>query len=238
MIIYKQQPVAYVLFSIVLAVVATFGVIKTWNAYTEHAFIGKPDTVRDTITIDGAGKVTGKPTLALVQFGVVTQSPTPGKAQTDNTNKMNAVIQAMKNLGINADDLTTSGYSLSPVYDYSKSPYVIQGYSVNQALAIKVRDFDKIGSVLEQGVSLGINQVSDVNFTIDHPESLRDEARIKALEDSKKKASELAKALGVQIVRVVSFSETTPYTPGPVMYDRAMGVAAAAPANRGRKTST
>lgn len=205
---YKEQPVAYVALSVLLVVLAIFGLVKTWNSYVEHKYIGKPTTVRDTIMIEGTGKVTAKPTLALVQFGVVSQAAAPGKAQTDNTNKMNAVIQAMKDLGIKADDLTTSGYSLSPVYDYSKNPYTILGYSVNQTLSVKIRSFDKIGTILERGVALGVNQVNNVQFTIDEPESSRDEARIKALQNAQKKADALAKALGVDIVRVVSFSES------------------------------
>lgn len=229
---YKEQPALLVLGGILLVVLTVFVGVKTWNAAVEHKYIGKPATVRDTITIQGEGKITSKPTLALVQFGVVTQSPTPAQAQSTNTAKMNTVTQAMKDLGIAEDDLETSGYSLNPNYDYSKSPMVIQGYILTQNLSIKVRDFDKVGTVLERGVALGINQVNTVQFTIDEPAQLRDQARMEALEDAKKKADALARALGVDIVRVVSFSENGWSDPGPtpMYYGREAAVSAMAPA--------
>ncbi len=229
---YKEQPVLVALGGILLVVLTVFVGVKTWNAAVEHKYIGKPATVRDTITIQGEGKVTSKPTLALVQFGVVTQSPTPAQAQAANTAKMNTVTQAMKDLGIKEDDLETSGYALNPNYDYSKSPMVIQGYILTQNLSVKVRDFDKVGTVLERGVALGINQVNTVQFTIDEPAQLREQARMEALEDAKKRAEALARALGVDIVRVVSFSESGWSDPGPtpMYYGREAAVSAMAPA--------
>lgn len=228
---YKEQPVLLALAGILLAVLVLFVGVKTWNAAVEHKYIGKPATVRDTITIQGEGKVTAKPTLALVQFGVVTQAATPAQAQSANTAKMNTVNQAMKELGIAVDDLETSGYNLNPNYDYAKSPMTIQGYILSQNLSVKVRDFEKVGTVLERGVALGINQVNTVQFTIDEPAELREEARMKALQDAKKKADALADALGVDIVRVVSFSENgwSDPNPGVMYYARNEAVSAAAP---------
>lgn len=217
---YKDQPVVYTLTSLVLLILALFIGVKAWNAGTEHRYIGKPSTVRDTITVDGSGKVSAKPTLASVRFAVVTQAGKAAQAQAQNTDKMNTVIAAMKVLGIKADDLQTSGYSLSPNYDYNRQPYQILGYSVTQTLTVKVRDFDKVGQVLEQGVGLGINQVDAVSFTIDEPASTQEEARSKAIENAKQKAEKLADELGVQIVRVVSFSENGGGQP--VYYDRAI----------------
>ncbi len=226
MISYKEQPVLTVLAGLLLAALIVFVGVRTWNSVVEHKYIGKPASVRDTITIEGRGKMTTKPTLALVQFGVVSQATTAAVAQRDNTAKMNAVLQAMQELGIKKDDLETSGYYLNPNYDYNKSPYVITGYSVSQNVSVKVRDFDKIGQVLERGVALGINQVNNVQFSIDDPTSVRDEARMKALEDARKKADALADALGVDVVRVVSFSESPANVPGPMpMYYREAAMA-------------
>lgn len=226
MISYKEQPVFAILAGVLLATLIVFVGVKTANSVLEQKYIGKPASVRDTITIEGHGKITTKPTLALVQFGIVSQASTPTAAQRDNTAKMNAVLQAMQELGIKKDDLETSGYFLSPNYDYNKSPYAIIGYSVNQNVSIKVRDFDKIGQVLERGVALGINQINNVQFSIDDPASARDEARMKALEDARKKADALADALDVDVVRVVSFSES-PTIPGPMpMYYREGAMAA------------
>ena len=58
--------------------------------------------------------------------------------------------------------------------------------------------------------------MSGLSFNIDDPESLKQEARIKALENAKTKAEALAKVAGVSLGKIVSFSESS-VTP-PVMY--------------------
>jgi uncharacterized protein YggE len=212
---FKDQRAMYILMSTALVVLTVFLGVSTWNKSLEQKYIGKPSTVRDTISLSGEGKVSATPTLALVQFGVMTQSDTPAKAQSDNASKMNAVQAAMKQLGIQERDIETSGYTMYPNYDYSRSsaqPPIV-GYTVQQNVSLKVRDFNKISQVLERGIALGINQVSGVSFTIDEPKELQAEARLEALKDAKKKAEALAEALGVDIVRVVSFSEASSYNP-------------------------
>ena len=55
--------------------------------------------------------------------------------------------------------------------------------------------------------------MSSLNFTIDDEEELKREARREAINDAEKKARELAKDLGVRIIRVVNFSESGGYPP-------------------------
>ena len=85
---------------------------------------------------------------------------------------------------------------------------------------VKIRDLEKVGTIIEKAGSLGANQVGGLNFTIDEPEELRQQARIKALENAKTKAESLAQVAGVNVGRLVSFSENS-YIPGPIYLDYA-----------------
>ena len=116
----------------------------------------------------------------------------------------------MRDIGIKADDIQTSNYNIQPRFDYRDGASRVNGYTITQAVSVKVRDLSRVGDVLGKAGQVGVNQVNGITFTIDEPTSLQQEARKKALEDAKKKANELAQSLGVEIVRVVSFSET-PY---------------------------
>ncbi len=72
-----------------------------------------------------------------------------------------------------------------------------------------------------------------MNFTIDDPEELRQQARLKGLEAAKRKAQALAEAAGVKLGKVVGFSESDNLPPSPPFYakDASMGLGgAAAPA--------
>ena len=65
-----------------------------------------------------------------MNLGVQTQANTAKAARDDAATKMNAIIAALKNLGIDDADIQTSTIDLSPVYDYNSSSPHITGYQV------------------------------------------------------------------------------------------------------------
>ncbi len=180
---------------------------KARNTSEEYNYIGKVAHDRDTITISGEGKVTSQPDLAKMDLGVQVDGATVKAAQEQNTQKMNAITTALIALGVKKEDLQTSQYSIQPKIDWNSGKQTVLGYTVTQTLSVKVRDLDKAGDVLAKAGELGANQVGGISFTIDDPTSLKDDARIKAIADARKKAEVLAKQLGLDIVKVVTFSE-------------------------------
>lgn len=172
-----------------------------------------------TITVTGEGKVTAVPDIAQLNFGVTTGVQTTAKAASDKiATDMNKVLAAVKALGIDDKDIKTQSFYLQPTYDYTDGRQRLRGYEATQSLDVKVRDLDKVGDVLTAATDNGANQANGVNFTIDKPESKKDEARTQAIADAKTKAEELAKQLGQSLGDVQSFNESgNGYYP-PVMY--------------------
>ncbi len=195
--------------------------VQAWKSVLEAYEVGHEPVGRDTIMISGEGKISAKPTLAELNLGLYSEGRDIPATQEDNAKKINAVIAALKGLGIAEADLQTSNYSIGPRYEYIDGRQNIIGYSVSQNLMVKVRDLSQVGTVLSKAGELGTNQVNGVNFTIDEPASIQQEARKEAIADADKKALELARALGVRIVKVVGFSESTPGTPVPLYAYRA-----------------
>lgn len=188
--------------------------------------VGRADVEPFTILIDGTGKVTGKPDIATVTLGLTTKTPDVTSAQRENTEKMNAFIEELKNLAIPDDDIQTVNYSIFPErrYEPTTRQSNIVGYNVSQNLQVKIRDLAKISTVLGKAGEAGLNQVSGINFTIDDPEALRSEARAKALRQAKDKAEAMARELGVRLGRVVAFSESGGVPPPYPFYGRTSGL--------------
>lgn len=183
-------------------------VILTQNAIRTGKFIGKSADVRNTITIEGEGKVRGIPDIATVDLGFSVESKEVRDAQKENAVTMNKLISGLKLLGVQGEDMQTTNYSIYPQYDYLKDGgQKLRGYTVTQNVTVKIRDLGKVSDVLYQAGVLGLNQVGGIAFTMDEPEALRQHARVKALQSAQKKAGELAKIAGVRLGRVVSFSE-------------------------------
>jgi len=207
--------------AIFLVVFAAFGVVKLFNEIKRGEFIGQEFDRVNTIVVSGEGRAEAKPDIALLVIDVLSKGVRIDSVQDENTRKMNAVISYIKEQGIADGDIQTTSYTIRPDYDYPDGASRFLGYLVDQQIKIKLRDFSKIGTILDQVVAKGANGVPDLRFDIDEKEELQAQARGEAIEQAQDKAKELAKQLGVDLVRISSFSENSgPYYPEP-MYARA-----------------
>jgi len=172
----------------------------------------------NTITVSDTGTIYAKPDLGLITASVITEAETVDKAMAENTEKMNAVISAVKEQGVEEKDLKTTSFNIYPRYEYQRVeteiyPYppgkrVLVGYEVSQSLEVKIRDLTKIGSVIQVATDAGANEVSDLQLTIDKQDELKAQAREQAINKAKTKAEELAKQLGIKLVGISNFSES------------------------------
>jgi uncharacterized protein YggE len=74
-----------------------------------------------TITVSAEGKTTVAPDLAQFSFSVVTQGKDPSQIVDENNKKVSAAINFVKSQGVDAKDIKTSGYNLSPDYRYDEN---------------------------------------------------------------------------------------------------------------------
>lgn len=178
------------------------------NNLQKYNYIGRADRAERTITVQGMGKVTAKPDIAVTSMGMISSAKTVLDAQQKNTTIMNQLIEKLKGLGIDSKDIQTTNYNIYPQYDYlSDRGQVLRGYEVNQSVTIKIRDLTKANQVLALAGEVGTNNVSGLQFTVDDDEVYKAEARKLALEKIAEKAQTLTGLLGVRVVGVVSYNE-------------------------------
>ncbi len=232
--------------SLVVAVIllSAFLAVETLNAIRQNSYIGKGVYPSNVIAVSGTGEVYAVPDIASFSFSVIEEGKTVKEAQDKATTKINAIVDAVKNLGIAEKDIQTTGYNSYPKYDYSYAQVctngycppgkqVLTGYEVSQSITVKVRKTDDAGAVLTKVGDLGASNISGLDFVVDNIEAVRDQAREKAVADAKAKAKVLSKTLGVRLNKVVNFYESGD-SPMPIYYakDSMMGagnVSAVAP---------
>ncbi|TSC66147.1 MAG: hypothetical protein G01um101477_198 [Candidatus Doudnabacteria bacterium Gr01-1014_77] len=191
----------------IAATVATLLVVLTVSQlYTVKSKFREIDD-KHIINISAEGKVTVKPDQAIINAGVQTDGATAIDAQNANTNLANKMIAFVKGQGVEDKDVSTSGYNLYPKYDYSKGDGHITGYSTNQTVTVKVNDLEKVGKILDGLTKNGANQINGVNYTFQDPDNFREQAREAALKNAREKAENLARAAGVRLGKLISFSE-------------------------------
>lgn len=204
----QNIPVWKILGVILTIWLVVFISVLTWNEIKKHDYIGRESQQTYTISVDGEGKVTSVPDIAQISLGLETQKATVAEAQKENTEKMNKIIAQLKSMGIEEKDIQTTNYNIYPQYDYTNGRQTLRGYSISQSVNVKIRNLDNVGQIVEKAGSLGANQVGGLNFTIDDPEKVKQEAREIALVKAKEKAESLAKIAGVKLGKLVSFTES------------------------------
>lgn len=161
-----------------------------------------------TVSVEATGEAYIKPDIATITVGVTTEGAEVGDVTLENTEKMNAVIEAIMALEIEEEDIKTSYYSLYPKYRWDEEEGSTQdGYTLNNQMKIKIRDFEKIGEVIGASTEKGANLVSGLQFEVDDIETAKSEARADAVAKVKAKAKSLEDTTGVNLGKVVSFYE-------------------------------
>ncbi len=159
------------------------------------------------MTVNGQGEASAEPDMATLSIGVEVQAKTPGKALSDNAERMTAVMARLKDAGIAEKDLRTRQLGVWPVYSERNQPERIAGYRASNQLSVIIRSIDRLGDVLDQAVADGANRVNGPSFSIADPEPLLAEARDAAVKDAIAKAERYAAAAGVALGEVLSIDE-------------------------------
>lgn len=166
------------------------------------------------ITMGGHGEVRATPDTAMLSAGVSTEGPTAAAALSANNNRMQAVMAAIKKLGVPDKDIRTSNFTVSPRYANSNGEAPrITGYQASNQVEVRLEDASKLGAALDALVAAGANQMNSVSFLIRNDAELLAQARTAAVAEARAKAETYAKAAGVSLGAILSISEGG--SPGP-----------------------
>ena len=184
------------------------------------------------ITVTSRETVKVVPDMAEIVFGVTSQNADAAVCQQENQEKVNQLVEKLKELGLGETSIQTSGYDLSPRYDWQNNGQITGYEAVTQVTASDV-SLDLVGNVLTQSVEAGANQIQSVSYLSSTYDESYQEALKLAVAQAQEKAQALADASGCtlgQAVHITEYSnnQTARYVAGNVMAEESD--AAAAPA--------
>lgn len=140
------------------------------------------------------------PDRATVSIAVQTKAPTAAAAAADNAKKQGAVLSALRALGMTNEQLSTTGYNVSPEYRYPQnSAPVLTGYTVTNTVLADVRDLKQIGKVLDTALASGSNMISSLDFYASNTDAPTQQALADAVLKARTQAEIAAKAAGGKI---------------------------------------
>lgn len=164
------------------------------------------DTQR-VISVSATGTVMETPDMAQITFSISTEGTEAASAQSDNADKVNAVMDALTGLGVKEDSIQTSDYNISPEYDYSSDPEKLTGYQVRTTLTVSDQKISETGKILSECVKAGVNDVDSVVHTCSTYDEKYQEALTLAVKEARQKAETLAAAEGAKVGKALTITE-------------------------------
>lgn len=190
------------------------GLFLAATLFLASASIASADTISlaHTITVDGEATIYVDPDHASMTLGVVTNAPTVSDALHQNNAKANAVLAAVRAIGVKQNEIQTSTFTIEPQHPTDKdgrTQYnVISGYEVTNSLTVTVSDLTKVGAIIDAAADAGANTSNNVVFQVSNRETLLDKVRAEAMRNAKHKADMMANAVGAQVGGLITVGNT------------------------------
>jgi uncharacterized protein YggE len=192
-------------------------------------------TDRPTVTTSGTATTSVWPDKFSVTVGVETNGTSAEEAASSNADLLTAVISALRALGISEDQISTSQYSVRPVYSHTESVNVcrvMEGYPIPpecyvDQVVIGYRAFSSVtvtldadggvsaGQVVDASVKAGATNVSGAYFFLsqERQREVQDGLIGHAIASAKHRADIAAQAVEMEVLGVHSISMNAVFFP-------------------------
>jgi len=172
---------------------------------------------QEGIWVAGTGEVSVVPDIVNLRLGIEATEISVAEAQTQAAEAMNEVMASLTDSGVVEKDIQTQYFSIRQVtrWDGEKEQEVVVGYRVTNMVTAKIRDVDKVGSIIDAVAEAGgdLTRIDSIDFSIDDPSAYYQEAREEAIAEAKDKAEQLAELVGVKLGKPTYISEGIQVSP-------------------------
>jgi hypothetical protein len=145
----------------------------------------------DTVYVSAEGKYEADPDTAQISFNIAVQESTSKAAYERASKSADQVRELLRRNGVDPKVAQVGFFSLQPVYDWRTPKRKLIGYRVSTSVNLKLKDFTKVGPILQGLADLDVTENQSLNYTLDEI----DTAKAKAAEDGMRRARGLAEAV-------------------------------------------
>src|SRR5438045_2100428 len=157
--------------------------LSPWAMAQEHPSVS---ALPNTVYVGADGKYEANPDTAIIEFSISAQEETSGAAYDRASKQAEQVRQILGSNGVDPKTAQIGYFAIQPVYDYKTPKRKLVGYRVNTNVSVKLKDFVKIGPILQQLASADITDSQQLNYTLED----KDNAKSKAVEAAYRHARE------------------------------------------------
>lgn len=171
------------------------------------------------VGVAAGGSVELDPDVAYVTFGVAARRDSASEALDVVAAESEAVIAALRDSGIAAEDITTPDIGLRKAYRREGRRRVFTGYRASMAIRVETTDVNSVGDVIDAGVAGGATTVRNVSFDVQDKRAAVALALTEAMNFAEAKARALVEAAGRTLGQAVVIQEGDSRPPRAISYE-------------------
>jgi uncharacterized protein len=160
---------------------------------------------RDEVLVQVAatGRAETKPDEARFTAGVQTIEATAAAASERNNRVINRVVEALRTLGVRAEDVQSRQVSLARI-DYGRDRGRFQA---NNMIEVRVRNVERVGQAIAATTDAGANVVSGPDLRVSDPNAANRSAYAAGYRAARARADAYAAAAGLKVARVLAIRD-------------------------------
>jgi uncharacterized protein YggE len=155
-----------------LAVVCSFSLASAQNAELKF--------VADTLVVQAEGTYEADPDLATMTFRIFSQEKELKKAYDAATQSMQRISALGASNGLKKEDISTGVLTVAPIYEGDRKKHA-RSYYVQGEMVLRVRDFSRIGPILDGSVEDGIADFRSLTYSLSDEEEAKKRAVAEAM---------------------------------------------------------
>jgi uncharacterized protein len=203
-----------------LAYVLILSSAQVWGA-DMPALKASPGSSSPNISADGEAEDQVKPDLAILSLGAVDDRPTAAAAAVENARLSNNIVEAIKKLGVGAQDIRAENLELEPLFRERTDPKtndVVErtfiGYRAFTMYRVQIHNVDDAPRIARQIVESGSNSYRGLTFLASDREMRFDALRAKAVTNALQRAELYAKSASLKLGDIVQIAPESGSFPG------------------------
>jgi uncharacterized protein len=182
----------------------------------------------NSVYVGADGKFEAAPDIAQIQMNISVQDDSPQAAYQRASKNVDQVRQVLRANGLDTKSATVGFFSVQPMYEWKPKQRVI-GYRVTTDVALKLKDFSKIGPITQQLAEANVSETQTLNYILENMDDAKNHAVEDAYRRARNSAETVARASGRTLGELSYASVDTFENPRIAMPRMARAMAAAAP---------
>ena len=169
--------------------------------------LSAPAVVAGTLIVEGEGQVSRAPDHAVIEISLREQGRDAGAILLNLRTRVDSVINALKQNGIDEKHIATQRLDVRLDYDYDQKQRAPRDYIASTSLRIRQDELSKLATVLDVASALDVDGLSDLLFRYDPTQADYDLALTRAVKSALHKAELIAAASGQSLGSIQEIRE-------------------------------